>query len=98
MPLIETEHDVRMFTQSLDQGMVVEVCTNGKPVRARDFAALLVNTVQCLEGCDEKKECQWAITEANIIGDLFSFTLVGLAKAAFKTKTRRPKKEMNQDT
>lgn len=100
VPLDSIAPIIRAFAQSEDfrKGCLsVEIETEGKPIAAADFAAAMSASAKLLESLDESKSLKWAIIEANVIGDIASFTLQCYDKQAFKTNPRRKKKEMPDD-
>lgn len=64
--------------------LIVEIATDGGPVKARTLGELIVNTAGCLEAiadstltAEERPHYAVSIIEANIIGDRASFTVMG---------------------
>lgn len=96
---MDNETACRMMFQSVDETsghITVEIETDGKPVLAADFAKLITDTVRSLNAVGEaidEKSIKWAIIEANIIGNVASFTLKGYDKELFVTRKRRKKSE-----
>lgn len=84
----------KAMVQTVDEvsGLLsVEFACDGKPVLATDFAKVLKHTALLLEelGKGDAEPIKWAIVEANVIGDMASFTLKGYGKEVFKAKAIR---------
>jgi hypothetical protein len=92
---MDNETACKMMFQSVDETsghLIVEFASEGTPILATDFAKIIAQTVKCLNAIGEATEAEpikWAIIEANIIGDLASFTLKGYGKEVFKTEKRK---------
>ena len=96
MHKISDEHELLLFVQTPEElrgNLTVEINCNGKPVEAREFAMLIINTVKCLNACEESKSIKWGIVEIGVIGDVASFTLKGYEKEVFATEKRRKPKD-----